>query len=347
MQKRPPGVIDRLKPLILKGHFAMLLGAGASVCAGYPPMDDLTKSVLDELPRKQSALLHEIWDGVRGRDGANIETVLGQLYHLLATSQDSSRLVKVSSEEVRECVSKVEAAIARPFLEKRNSELHRRLIAQCCRFNTKEPPVIATSNYDMLVERACDAAGIWCLDGFVGISQRRWRVESLSLRLGTVEKRTFRDFRGSIRLLKLHGSVSWGTDEEQVTAYPDGSPADTMRRLMIFPSPRKVSEIHGEPYSSLLRQFSNAIERKNALLFTAGFSYRDAHLVEPIKQFVVRRDHTLVALVRKPEGALNQLLGEPNVICIAKDDAWLTGRRVDAAGEMWQLPQFVEFLEGL
>ena len=42
MPKGPPVVTERLKPLLTKGHFSMLLGAGASVCAGYPLIDDLT-----------------------------------------------------------------------------------------------------------------------------------------------------------------------------------------------------------------------------------------------------------------------------------------------------------------
>jgi hypothetical protein len=348
MQKRRIGLADRLRSLLAKGHFSVFLGAGASACAGYPLMDDLTKAILHDLPPSRFPLVHQVWDSVKNDGHANIETVMGRLHQFLAVCRSNPDVMSLDLNEVQACVSEIENSVVSPFLETKDIEVHKRLLQIICQLNITEHPTIATSNYDMLIERACEAAGVWCLDGFVGVNERKWRGESLPLQLGTVEGRKFHHCRKAIRLLKLHGSVSWVTDGEEIVAHVDGPVLKkAKKRRMIFPTPRKVSETFDEPYSSLQRQFITALERPNALLVTLGFSYRDAHLVEPIKQFVTRQDHTVVALVRKPEGILNELLTEPNVICVAESGAWLDGRGTEPVGGIWQLPEFVEFLEGL
>lgn len=345
MPRGPRTVADRLKALLSKGHFSVLLGAGASACAGYPLMAALTEGVLASLPRQEFALVHKWWDRVKGEAGANIETVLGKLYHLLDVCGTG-----VEKGEVKRCLAAVEEEIVRRFLPEKEISVHRRLMVMVCHLNTKAPAVVATSNYDLLVERACEAEQVWCLDGFVGSCQRKWSVESLPLLMVTGgEHRRFRRHKKAVTLLKLHGSVSWATDEDEIVAFPGGRVPEGGKwvRRLVYPTPRKVSESFGEPYSSLLRHFAGVTDRPNGLLVTLGFSYRDDHLVEPIKQFVSKPDHTLVALVQQPEGSLGDLLKQENVICVAEDKAWLEGRCSDDKLEIWRLPGLVDFLEEL
>lgn len=350
MARRPRSLADRLKTLLCKGHFCVLLGAGASACAGYPLMAALTNKVLGRLPQQDFTLVHDMWESVKGAAGVNIEAVLGKLYSLLDVCDTKPNVARVDRGEVERCLSAVEEEIARPFLVEKDISVHRRLVRRVCDLNSKAPGVVATSNYDLLVERACEAEQVWCLDGFVGSEKRGWSIESLPLWVGTVgERRRFRSHEKSIRLLKLHGSVSWGTDGDQVVAFPGGRIPKGGRwvRRLVYPTPRKVGEGFGEPYSSLLRYFAEVADRPNGLLVTLGFSYRDDHLAEPIKQFVSKPDRTLVALVQRPEGALGDLLEKGNVICIAEDKAWLGGGCSDEKLEIWQLPGLVDFLEGL
>lgn len=350
MARRTRSLAERLKALLCKGHFSIFLGAGSSACAGYPLMAELTKQVLARLPRKRFALVHDVWQSVKGEKGVNIETVLTKLYSLLDVCATKPSLARVGREEVERCLRAMEKEIARPFAAENDTKVHQRLVTKMCDLNSKGPAVVATCNYDLLVERACEAERIWCLDGFVGSCQRKWSVESLPLRVGTVDQRNrFRRHDRAITLLKLHGSVSWATDGREIVAFPRGELAEGGKwvRRLVYPTPRKIGESFGEPYSSLLRHFAVVTDRPNGLLVTVGFSYRDAHLVEPIKQFVSKPDRTLVALVQRPEGALGDLLERKNVICAAESEVWLEGKRTDEKLEIWQLPSLVKFLEEL
>lgn len=340
----------RLKALLSKGHFSILLGAGASVCAGYPLMSHLTEQVLTKLPREELPLLHDVWASLSTQPSANIETVLSQLYQILAVAEATPSLANVEYEEVQRCITAIQESVANTFVPVHESLSHRRLVVQMCRLNRRGPAVIATTNYDQLVENSCDFEQTLCLDGFSGTRQRNWVPELLPLVVGNVgPDRRFTHYPKAIRLLKLHGSISWATDGQIVVSFPDGQlPTNgTWLRRLIFPTPRKITESFSEPYSSLLRRLATLIDRQNGLLVTLGFSYRDQHLVDSIIQFVSRLDHTLVALVQQPEEALRELLGRPNVICVTEDCAWLDGKHQTESMEIWELPNLVEFLETL
>ena len=147
----------------------------------------------------------------------------------------------------------------------------------------------------------------------------------------------------------MHGSVSWATDGESVVDFADSKiPEDGhWQRRLIYPTPRKITESFGEPYSTLLSYFSTVIDRPNALLVTLGFSYRDQHVVERIRQFISNPTHTLVALVRETEQPLEVLLEHPNVICVTNEKAWLDGKQRDETLGIWELPSLVKMLEEL
>jgi hypothetical protein len=311
-------------------------------------MAGLTQQVVDQLRPEEFPLVHKVWRGVAGDPNANVEIVLRQLYHLLALCEAGPELTEVEHADVQRSISAIQDKIAEAFLVPADVSVHCRLVEQVCRLNTRVPATIATSNYDLLVEHACDAARISCFDGFVGGDERKWCVESLPLWVGTVGPTgRFRFYPRAVRLLKLHGSVSWATDGEGIVAFPFGVLPDTGKwlRRLIYPAPPKVSESFDEPYSSLLRHFTRILERPNGLLLTLGFSYRDAHLVEPIRQFLSTPDHTLVALVQQPEGLLTDLLGRPNVVCVSESGAWLDSTHLEDNLDIWQLPHLVRFLE--
>lgn len=313
-------------------------------------MATLTTEVLRKVTRRRFELVHNIWDIAKIETTANIEIIISRLYSLLAVSSGTPAYTNVNRNEVKRCISALEKQIAEVFLTEGETSIHRRLLQRVCSLNTRAPAVVATSNYDLLLERASEAEEIWCLDGFVGNKQRRWSSDSLHLLLGTIEhQRRFRFHPRAFRLLKLHGSISWATDGDDIVAFPDGMlpPGDRWLRRLVYPTPRKVDESFDEPYSSLLRHFSGAINVSNGLLLTLGFSYRDEHLVAPIKDFITRQGNTLIALVQHPEGELNQLLDRNNVICVSETGAWMDGKSIDDSLDIWQLPALVDFLEAI
>ena len=81
--------------------------------------------------------------------------MLGHLYKLLSVCETGGTYVTATVNEVKDCIAKVEDAIAQPFLTAEYSDVHRRLAEMCCRLNHRDQAIIATCNYDLLIERAC------------------------------------------------------------------------------------------------------------------------------------------------------------------------------------------------
>ena len=54
--------------------------------------------------------------------------------------------------------------------------------------------------------------------------------------------------------------------------------------VMIYPSPLKVTEMNGYPYSEMFRHFSSHIHQPQSVLVTIGYSFQDSHINRLIYQ---------------------------------------------------------------
>ena len=138
---------------------------------------------------------------------------------------------------------------------------------------------IFTTNYDRIVEVACEEAGIEYADGF-------GRTSSELVAPWT------RTFDGKMCVYKLHGSVSYYVDQTRGDAskflrldrgYPLPGPDFRLSRegnelepLMVLPTLEK--DALGEPYSHLNHLFTGIIP-DTMLVVAVGISLRDNHIV--------------------------------------------------------------------
>jgi hypothetical protein len=168
-----------------------------------------------------------------------------------------------------------------------HEELLRRILL---RSTTLPRAKIFTLNYDLLLERALDNLGVLYFDGFLGSINRTLRTESYHYDLyypgETTEGRVSRVDR-VLHLYKLHGSINW---RRRSTAASDvmishGEPAEAeYGDVMIYPSPLKVTEMNGYPYSEMFRHFSSHIHQPQSVLLTIGYSFQDGHINRLIYQ---------------------------------------------------------------
>jgi len=90
-----------------------------------------------------------------------------------------------------------------------------------------------------------------------------------------------------LHLYKVHGSINW---RRRSTAASDviishADPAETeYGDVMIYPSPLKVTEMNGYPYSEMFRHFSSHIHQPQSVLVTIGYSFQDSHINRLIYQ---------------------------------------------------------------
>jgi len=157
-----------------------------------------------------------------------------------------------------------------------------------------------TTNYDLFFETAASRlATVTMNDGFDRTStlqavqfapekyfDRTYRSSNLNDRLAEVPV---------LNLIKVHGSLTWSRSEaNEIRFSPNVMPAGHVnrqvpaevtlalsRRALILPNLRKFeSTLMERVYFDLLRLFSNALERDNALLVSFGFSFADEHILD-------------------------------------------------------------------
>lgn len=164
------------------------------------------------------------------------------------------------------------------------------LMSFASRTPSRERLHIFTTNYDRLVERGCDLAGLRIIDRFVGAIEPEFRSSRLQVDMHYTPpgiRGEPRHLEGVVHLTKLHGSVDWRYEPPRLyrTAVPFGAddkhpavPTSPRQSVMIYPNAIKDVETAAYPYADLFRDFSSAICQPNSVLVTYGYGYGDDHV---------------------------------------------------------------------
>ena len=167
--------------------------------------------------------------------------------------------------------------------------LKRFLVSFSSRTATRDRLHIFTTNYDRFIEYSLDAAGIYTLDRFVGKINPTMRMHKMELDYHYNPpgiRGEPRYVEGVVRYTKLHGSLDWKFEKEEVHRLPmpfgcsiDNKaidrPYDTN---VIYPNSAKGIDTAYFPYSELFRDFSTATCRPNSVLVTYGYGFGDSHI---------------------------------------------------------------------
>ncbi|VVE30123.1 SIR2 family protein [Pandoraea fibrosis] len=210
------------------------------------------------------------------RKNPNIEHFLSQCDAYLSFSADA---------EVQEFVTRVKEKILElcsVFLTQEGSDIsaYRYLLQKLARRRVRDPRLrVFTTNYDMCFESAASDLGITVIDGFSYTRNRRFdgRHFSYDVVRRDSEKQDF--VEGVFHLHKLHGSVSWQRNGNDV--FEVASPAAD-KACLIYPAKGKYQQAFLQPHLELLSRFLDFLRQPNTCLITAGFGFNDDHLSEPI-----------------------------------------------------------------
>lgn len=162
-----------------------------------------------------------------------------------------------------------------------------------------------TTNYDMAFDYALDNLGVHYINGFMGVHNRCFRPEvydydlyypgqSITGKVHRAEK--------VLKYYKIHGSLSWLATKPTVSntygikeiPLNNDFKVDEDKELMIYPCVSKKSFTLDLPYSELFRQFSQAINQPQSVLFCVGYSFYDEHINDIIKQALTIPSFTLI-----------------------------------------------------
>ena len=108
----------------------------------------------------------------------------------------------------------------------------------------------------------------------------------------------------SINLYKLHGSLSWyedtnkppyGIGEKQIVPESGIITYNSIKEgTIIYPIQTKKKHSLDLPYSEIMRQFVDALNKQNSLLVVMGYSFLDEHINDILLNAIANPDFNLV-----------------------------------------------------
>lgn len=210
------------------------------------------------------------------------------------------------------------------------------LLTFASRAASRERLHIFTTNYDRLLEFACDLAGVHVLDRFVGSIEPVFRSSRLGLDLHYNPpgiRGEPRYVEGVVRLTKLHGSLDWrfqdgpwgrrdvarvalpfGADESHPAVGPYGG------SIMIYPNAAKDVETLEYPYADLFRDFAAAACQPNGVVVTYGYGFGDDHINRVLRDMLtLPSTHLLIIAFDDTDGRIttfDESVGRPAQVSI-------------------------------
>lgn len=329
-----------------------LLGGGTSFCARLPGIFQLTDLVLSKLRNTPRNTFKEIIQFLtdNGIENPNIEEVLSELYHRLsavALAQRDRARFKTAFEEVCQCIQNT-LKVDGP------TEYHKNFVLRIVSRRESEPakkapPVqIFTTNYDLLIELACEESHIVAINGFEGVFHRRWNPACFDYDIGKatthVQTPRFDPSARHIRLYKLHGSLSWFEDDGQF--YEENPMLESNRTpLIIYPSRLKYAESIRPPFDWLFRRFGAAVSAAD-LLICIGYRFADENLNQYIFTGLDER-LSLLVLSKEPIDAFVSISTHPRVSVINEERTIIDGNDQSEVTDLWAFEKFAKWLPAL
>lgn len=195
-----------------------------------------------------------------------------------------------------------------------------------------------TTNYDMAFDYALDNLGVHYINGFMGVHNRCFRPEVYDYDLyypgQSVTGKVHRAEK-VMKYFKMHGSLSWlstkptanNTYGIKETPLNDDFTPSIDNEIMIYPCASKKSFTLDLPYSELFRQFAQAINQPQSVLFCIGYSFYDEHINDIISQALSIPSFTLIIAnfspVEDPNSPIEELrnLNDSRIIILDSSDA--------------------------
>lgn len=327
----------------------MLLGSGASCASGIPGMWGLGEYLNEEMKK---TILKEEWSEVYKNIGLGLETAMQRAN---VSDECVNYIIKLTADYIRDADFKVYREIINKNLELPLAQI----IEFIFRGNVSKLDII-TTNYDCLIEYACDIARVAYSTGFSGGYYKTFNLvkenalyspQFISDRLKGKIRRSH-NIVPHVNILKLHGSVDWfadGNDKIAINKYIESS---LLSPLLVAPGLRKYEDTHHSPYREIIGLSDEAIRQgKNYLII--GYGFNDKHLEELLIPKIRNQNNKVILLTKEISSSGRELLvGTKNTLIISQEGTgdmtrcYFNEEEVVIYQPIWKLDVFTKIVTG-
>lgn len=321
-----------------------LFGAGSSVEAGYPVMTTLTRNVISELSYGYRNIFDDVlyateitYDDAVGEP--NIE-IIADLVMEHAINSGQQRFLDLRTH-IEKLVTEAIVSVPKPNLEHHIRFLK---LLKARTFGRAACVYIFTTNYDILFELAGAEAEVIIESGFAGSVERFFDPYRFTTTCGTMQpkSRFIEHPTLTVRLIKIHGSVSWFAREGKFyERHPNAIPKEN-NRIMVLPRRSKVMDTLQPPYDTLFRIMSNSMGTDCKYIASCGFSFSDDHInVNLIQPALSGGKIRLFAFAAAETSGMSAIKALPAFSAGFADFGITAGIQHNIGTDMWKFSKFV------
>lgn len=266
--------LDEIKRIIqdfFQENTVTIVGSGLSLAEGIPGMTALASELLAQMPKLLSEPDIDVWS----RIASDLSIKIG-LEQALHNTKPSTTIEKHIRKITAQYIGNAETKVLNEIIYN-NKQL--RFSKYLNHFNIRNNGLfVITTNYDRLIEYACEANGILVDNLFTGKFLARFDPEKS--KFAFCSNRIIRGgkqilmFHPKVTLLKPHGCLSWQIIGGKPYSVPQTRFNDN---LIITPGTNKYKEGYNEPFDTHRAKANNAIDSAQRYIII-GYGFGDDHL---------------------------------------------------------------------
>ncbi|MDY6949129.1 MAG: SIR2 family protein [Pseudomonadota bacterium] len=278
--------ISKIAQSCFQGNPVIVLGSGASMPHGLPSMGDLAGYLRDHVAPSED------------KEQAGWDAVVAELdakKHLEAALEGKNLPDSLLQRIVREtwnCVNEKDAEVFFGLAKNPAAFPLGRILGALFQ-STNVAVHVVTTNYDRVIEYACNSAGLLFNAGFTPGYLQTWQASGgIGFMVGGKPTRL-------VKIWKVHGSLDWfQTADDTVIGLPVFQlPDETHLPMIVTPGLNKYEKTHQDPFRSTISGADAALRGASAFL-TIGFGFRDQHIHPKIIQRCKEKNVPIVVLAR-------------------------------------------------
>lgn len=290
-----------------------IVGSGLSCAEGISGMWSLSQKLIDDVPHKLSPENIECWGKVKKslNNGTDLESALQK-------NKVTEQIEIAIMESAYELIATEDEHIFREIIEA-DRKLKFSEYLSCFNIDLYNLVVI-TTNYDLLIEYACEAKGFNYSDSYYGkiISKHSPQYAEQEMINGVKGgKRPRNVYKKHIKLYKPHGSINWklfNGNLYRINNLNCGVPC------IITPGSNKYEKGYEIPFDYHIGKMGEEIDNSKRLNFI-GYGFNDNHLETHLKKPINMCKPKLIITRTLSDNAKKVIKNYPNTIAIEKSEA--------------------------